>query len=90
MEPGLKVSAGSFDFNQDFDAGGFDATVFPMFGTKQPLILRSKSPAVGPDNPQWTVDIILISYPILGNSVGDLAVGSLGFQGSGVLARAVS
>ena len=45
MEPGLKVSAGSFDFNQDFDAGGFDALVFPMFGTKQPLVLTGEEPS---------------------------------------------
>ena len=48
------------------------------------------SAAVGANNPKYTGNAILMSYPPLGNSVGELATGSLTLEGNGPLARAVS
>ena len=41
-----------------------------------------------PGNPQYSGSCILESYPPLGNSVGELATGSISLQGNGPLARA--
>ena len=44
---------------------------------------------MGANNPQFTGNAILMSYPPLGNSVGELATGSITLEGNGPLVRAV-
>ena len=44
---------------------GFDATMWPMFGTKQPLIMRPTSAAVGVATRSGTWNVIITGYPIL-------------------------
>ena len=86
---GLKDWSSTLDFNQDFDDGQLDDLMWPLLGTNVAVIIRPDSAVRGPNNPEWTGNAILMSYPPLGNSVGELATGSLGLEGNGPLARAV-
>ena len=87
---GLKDWSASLDFNQDFADGALDDLMWPLLGTNVALIIRPDSAAVGANNPQWTGNAIFMSYPPLGNSVGELATGSMTMEGNGPLARATS
>ena len=87
MEPGLKEFGVTMDFNQDFAAGAFDAIMWPLFGTKQALVVRSLMTAIGTSNPEWRGMVIISGYPIVDGSVGDLLSGSLTLAGSGPLTR---
>ena len=86
---GLKDWSASLDFNQDFADGALDDLMWPLLGTNVALIIRPDSAAVGANNPQWTGNAIFMSYPPLGNSVGELATGSMTMEGNGPLVRAV-
>ena len=86
---GLKDWTLTMDFRQDFDAAALDATVWGLLGTSVPMVLRGDSGARGADNPEYGGNLILESYPILGNAVGEIAGGSLTFQGNGALTRTV-
>ena len=85
---GSRTGAQALDFNQDFDAGQLDALMWPLVGTNVALVIRPDSAAVGAANPQFTGNAILMSYPPLGNSVGELATGSITLEGNGPLVRA--
>ena len=89
-EGGLKDWSATLDFNQDFDAGEIDATLWPLIGVRLALVVRPTSAVVGVNNPQWSGNCILESYPPLGNSVGELATGSITLPGDGELTRATS
>ena len=87
---GLKDWSASLDFNQDFDDGQLDDLMWPLLGTSVAVIIRPDSAVRGPNNPEWAGNAILMSYPPLGNSVGELATGSITLEGNGPLDRAVS
>ena len=87
-EAGLKMWDLSIDFWNTFGGGGFDATLFPMVGTEQPVVIRPQRAARGGANPEYTGDVIVTDYPILANTVGSRIGGSLAFQPTGPLARA--
>ena len=82
---GLKDWSATLDFNQDFDAGELDATLWPLLGTSQPVVIRGREAVLGANNPEWRGNAILSSYPPLGNSVGELATGSITLMGNGPL-----
>ena len=83
---GLKDWSVSADFNQDFAAGQLDATLWPLLGANVPVVIR---PVTSPGQPQYAGNAILASYPPLGNSVGELAVGSISLMANGPLTRTV-
>ena len=86
---GLKDWSATMDFNQDFAAGQIDALMWPLLGTNVAVIIRPDSAVVGVNNPQFTGNAILMGYPPLGNSVGELAVGSISLMANGPLNRTV-
>lgn len=90
MEAGLKEFSVTLDFNQDFAAGAFDDVMWPMFGTKQPLVARPTMAALGPANPERRGMVIVSGYPIMDGSVGEILTGSLTLAGSGPLTRHTS
>ena len=87
---GSRTGARTLDFNQDFDDGQLDDLMWPLLGTNVAVVIRPDAAAVGANNPQWTGNAILMSYPPLGNSVGELATGSITLEGNGPLVRATS
>ena len=89
-EGGLKDVSLSLDFNQDFDDGEIDSALWLLFGTSVAIVIRPNSDAVSANNPQYSGDAMLESYPPLGNSVGELATGSITLPGNGEWTRATS
>lgn len=87
---GLKDWSVDVEFYQDFDASQLDDTLFALVGTQVALVIRPASAAVGSNNPEFTGNAILESYPPMGQSVGDAAAASATFQGDGTLTRATS
>ena len=85
---GLKDWSAALDFNQDFAAGEIDSILWPLLGASVALVVRPTSAVRSAGNPQYSGSCILESYPPLGNSVGELATGSISLQGNGPLARA--
>ena len=88
-EGGLKNWTVSADYNQDYAATKLDPVLWPLFGTKVAIEVRPDNAAVGANNPKWTGMGVINSYTPLSGAVGEVVSGSLGVQGSGVLARAI-
>lgn len=91
MLPGLKTWTMEIQFKQDFDAGKVDATNFSLVGAAEfPItVMSDKTAGVSATNPRFTGNALLETYPILGNTVGELATTSLTYQGTGILTRAI-
>lgn len=90
---GLKNWSAEVEFNQDFAAGGPDATLFSKVGSIATLTIRKSSAAVGSTNPSYSGDALLASYPPFGNTVGEKMTTSASFVPGGAsntLARATS
>ncbi len=90
---GLKNWAAEVEFNQDFAAGGPDATLFAKLGLIANLKIRKTTAAISATNPEYSGDALLTSYPPFGNTVGDKATTSASFVPGGAsntLARATA
>ena len=62
MEPGLKSYTVSLDFNQDFTAGGLDAILWPLFGTKIDVVGAAARRGEGSGQPgvlrEWHLQLV--------------------------------
>jgi len=76
---------------QDYDAASVDATLFPLIGAASfPVIVRPKKAVKGADNPEFTGNAVLSSYPPISGTHGQVAKTSISLEGDGDLLRAVS
>ncbi len=88
---GLLAWNAEIEFYQDFAASEVDVTVNALVGAAAfALLIRSTSGAISATNPEYTGNAIVTSYPILGNSVGELAVSTVSFLSAGALTRDVT
>lgn len=74
---GLQDSTLQLDLNQDFAAGGPDATIFPILGTVITVKVRPTSGAISATNPEYVGSYLVSQYQPFGNSVGQLATVSV-------------
>lgn len=74
---GLKNYSISATLANDFASGALDSILFPMVGTHQTVAIRPSNAAVGAGNPEYGATMLVQSYPIFGNGVGDLAEATL-------------
>ncbi len=88
--PGLKDWSAELEFNQDYDAAGLDAIMFPLVGTTVAIEIRPKNAAPSTNNPKYTGNGVVESYPPLSGSIGEAVTASVTVQGSGDLARATA
>jgi hypothetical protein len=91
--PGLKSWSIDAEFLQDFVAGGPDATLFPLVGAVPfPIEMRPTSAAAGPNNPKYTGNAVLETYPPLSGEVGALGTitATLRSGGGSALVRAIA
>lgn len=72
-QAGLQDSTIQIQFNQDFAAGGPDATIAAAQGTTVTIKVRPTSSAIGATNPEYVGDYLISENNPFGNSVGDLA-----------------
>lgn len=73
---GLEDGSLSADWNQDFAAGGPDATIAAARGTVVVCKMRPTSAAIGATNPEYVGSYLISKYQPFAASVGDLATTS--------------
>lgn len=74
---GLQDSTIQIGFNQDFAAGGPDATISAAQGTTVVVKVRPTSAAIGPTNPEYVGSYLISENNPFGNNVGELATTSV-------------
>ncbi len=78
--PGLKVVGFEATFFQDTAASSVDATLFPLVGAAAfAVAVKRTSGAISATNPEYQMNMILVSYPILDGSVGSDGTVSVSF-----------
>jgi len=87
---GLKDWQATVEMNQDYAAGGPDATLFPIVGTVVAVEFRPTSGSRSSTNPGYTGSALVQSYRPLGNSVGDAARCTVQLVAAGTLTRSTS
>lgn len=89
--PGLKDFDIEIEFNQDYAVANVDEKMFALVGAAAFAIeIRPTTGARSTTNPAYTGNVLLPEYSPLGQRVGDLAVASVKFVGSGTLSRQTS
>jgi hypothetical protein len=67
---------------QGFDAGGVDATLWPLYVAGEPfeIVVKPKDTAVAADNPSYTMQAVLLEYNPLDGAVGDASATDVTFR----------
>jgi len=90
-KPALKNWSLDVEFAQDWAASSVDATLFPLVGAAAFTVkIRKSTGSIAADNPEYTGNGVLESYPPLDNSVGELATSAITIQSAGTLSRNTS
>lgn len=86
---GLKSGTLTIEFLDDFAVSEVDATLWPIFGTVVPFIVRPDAGAVSATNPNYTGSLFIAQHSV-GGSLNEMAGKSLTFPTSGQVLRATS
>lgn len=90
------LGSGTFDveWNQDYAAGGIDATVWALAtataGTSSVEVRPASTAAAGSSNPKYTFSVVLTGWNPIDSAVGDLATVSTSWPITGVVTRATA
>jgi hypothetical protein len=87
---GLADNQITLDFLQDFAASSVEATIYPLLGTTQTIIVKPVSGSTTTTNPQYTVSALISDWTPLKGAVGQLATASVTWPISGTIAKATS
>jgi hypothetical protein len=87
---GLADNQITLDFLQDFAASSVEATIYPLLGTVQTIIVKPVSGTTTTTNPQYTVSALISDWTPLKGAVGQLATASVTWPISGTIAKATS
>jgi hypothetical protein len=87
---GLADNSISLDFLQDFAASLVEATIYPLLGTVQTIIVKPVSGTTTTTNPQYTVSALISDWTPLKGAVGQLATASVTWPISGTITKATS
>ena len=94
MIPGLLDYTIEIQMVQDFDSGEVDETLFSLVGASAfPIAIKPTSAATSTTNPEYQANVVIESYPPLGNTVGEIATVTSTYRPSGsspALVRATS
>lgn len=90
------LGSGTFDveWNQDYAAGGIDATVWALAtaaaGTASVEVRPASTAAAGSSNPKYTFSVVLTGWNPIDSAVGDLATVSTSWPITGAVTRATA
>ena len=89
QKPGLKGADLTINFNQDFAGSSVDATFGAGFlaGTLFYIDVKPTNAARAATNPSYVYAAYVMSYPVIGQSVGNKAAVQVGFGVTGSFAR---
>jgi len=88
--PGLRVNRLRAVFNQDYAAGGPDATLAGAEGTIVAVEWRPSTDPVSASNPKRTGNALITRYRPVGQTVGELATCEVEMVGVGTWTRATA
>jgi hypothetical protein len=84
-KPGLKNWSLEVEFLQDYAASSIDSILFALVGANAfPVAVRPVNGAIATDNPEYSGQAVLESYPPLVGEVGALGMATASFKPSGV------
>lgn len=89
---GLLNASGNIGFVQDFAVSGLDSIMWALFIARAAVSFefRGDAGAVSTSNPKYTGNLLILGWPPLGNSIGELATVKMPFKVSGAITRATS
>lgn len=89
---GLKDSSVTIEFQQDFADNLIDEILWGHYdsGSAITVAVRPTSSGISTGNPEYQVSSILESFTPIGNTVGERAMASVTFQGTGAVVRDVT
>jgi hypothetical protein len=87
---GLADNQITLDFLQDFAASSVEATIYPLLGTTQTIIVKPVSGSTTTTNPQYTMSALISDWTPLKGAVGQLSTASVTWPISGTIAKATS
>jgi hypothetical protein len=78
---GLKDDSFEITFQQDYDAGSVDDTLYPLWDDETEFLVkvRPRAGATSATNPQYSATCILLEYTPLAGDVGDLSTTDVSF-----------
>jgi hypothetical protein len=78
---GLKDDSFEVTFQQDYDAGSVDDTLYPLWDdeTEFDVKVRPRAGATSATNPEYSATCILLEYTPLAGDVGDLSTTDVTF-----------
>lgn len=86
---GLADNSVTLEFQQDFAAANVEATIYPMLGTTQTVVVTPTSATGGTaTNPSYTFSALVAEWQPLSGAVGELATVSVTWPISGVITKA--
>jgi hypothetical protein len=91
---GLSDNSVTFEFNQDFAAGGPEVSInavgTSLVGTNPTVVIKPTSAAVGVANPSYSFSAVCAEWQPLNSSVGELSTISATWPISGNITKAVA
>ena len=87
---GLADNSISLDILQDFAASSVEATIYPLLGTVQTIIIQPVAGSATTTNPKYTVSALVADWTPLKGGVGQLATASVTWPISGTITKAFS
>lgn len=75
------------EFQSDYATGKVESTLTALVGTSVAMVFRPATGAKAAGNPEYTGNAFLESFPVIANTVGELAKTRLMFRGTGALSR---
>lgn len=86
---GLADNSVTIEFQQDFAAASVEATIYPMLGSTQTVVVTPTSATGGTaTNPSYTFSALVTEWQPLSGSVGELATVSVTWPISGAITKA--
>lgn len=78
---GLKDDSFEVTFQQDYDAGSVDDTLYPLWDDETEFVVkvRPRAAVVSATNPMYSATCILLEYTPLAGDVGDLSTTDVTF-----------
>lgn len=85
---GLADNSVTLEFQQDFAASNVEATIYPMLGSTQTVVVTPTSATGGTaTNPSYTFSALVSEWQPLSGAVGELATASVTWPISGAITK---
>lgn len=84
---GLADNSITLEFQQDFQAGSVESTIYPLLGTAINCIVKPFDAAVSTSNPQYSFSVLINEWTPLNGAAGELATANVTWLISGDITK---